>query len=294
MVPFLLLYCSGCDTQLSEGSGWIDSWAESDPLRPEINNEIERALDPLLLRVGTYNVHFGEDPDGIAERILEVSALASVDIWLLQEIEYQPSEGESRASKLAGLLDKNFFYAPARTEGEGTHGLAILSDASFVRPRVMLLPQADVSINKLRRIAISVDVEWNETWVSVTNFHLDTRLNPSVRIGQLDPAIRELDDVALIGGDTNDNGFHWTQNSIPNVPADRALGEDAHIFDDYMEAMGFDNATQGVGATADAIVEEFRLDSIFSRSLTPSRVGVSRIEGSDHFPVWAEFRNSKE
>ena len=75
--------------------------------------------------------------------------LSATDVLLIQEIEDHPGEGGSRASRLAAALKMAFVYAPARTEGDGTHGLAILSRYPLERVEVMELPDFEFPIRAL-------------------------------------------------------------------------------------------------------------------------------------------------
>ena len=215
------------------GLDWVSQWEAEDEHKPILDNQVANE-SPEVLRVGTYNVKFAENPDVFAERILTDPELAKVHVWLLQEIDSFPDEPLPRAEAMAQALDMNFAFAPARAKGNGFHGLAILSKLPLENLRIMQLPQPQFSFNTRRRIAFGTDIFWNNQTIELVNIHLDTRINPSVRITQMDPAVRSLSDVAIIGGDTNDNGFHWTENVIPNVPADLALGDSVHVVDDYM------------------------------------------------------------
>src|SRR5262249_5870593 len=80
------------------------------------------------MRIVTYNLHFGRAVDRIARAIERSPHLRDGGVFLLQEVRSYPSEGTSRAARLALALGLRHVYAPSCSVGRGgTHGLAILS-----------------------------------------------------------------------------------------------------------------------------------------------------------------------
>ena len=71
-----------------------------------------------VLRVASWNVHFGADPAGLAAAIGAEPALAAADVLLIQEVEAYPDEPGCRAARLAAALGMTWAYAPARQEGQ--------------------------------------------------------------------------------------------------------------------------------------------------------------------------------
>ncbi|HUS68026.1 MAG TPA: endonuclease/exonuclease/phosphatase family protein, partial [Kofleriaceae bacterium] len=189
MRVLLLVAVAGCATPVPEGT-WVP--AEEAPLPVEIDTSRAPLDPPPVVRVMTYNVHFGEDVEGLA------AALAgAADVLLLQEIESYPDEGASRAARLAERLAMNHVYAPARAEGQGTHGLAILTPLSIDDVAVMALPDIDHAYRDRDRIALAATVGG----LRVVDVHLDTRANLTDRVRQLHPAVASLAAPVLVGGD---------------------------------------------------------------------------------------------
>src|SRR5688572_14115436 len=150
MRALLVVASCGCAAPVPEGA-WVPA-AEA-PLPVEVDTSREPAEPPELLRVMSFNVHFGEDVEALA------GALAgAADVIAVQEIESYPDEGGSRAARLAALLDMNHVYAPARAERDGTHGLALLTALSIKDVAVMALPDIDHAYRDRDRIALAATV----------------------------------------------------------------------------------------------------------------------------------------
>lgn len=288
----LLAACAAaCGVEVGEPGVWVPLDEIAPPYEAEVmavppsspaRSGRVIATDPV--RVVTFNVEYGEDPEGLARAILGSDELASAGVLLLQEEEDHPDEGGSRAARLAELLDLGYVYAPARMKGDATHGLAILSAFPIEDARVMQLPEG-----LSRRIALAADIRVGDRTLHVIDLHLDTVLNITDRILQIRPAVLEAPDVVLVGGDVNTNDYLWTE-SVPNLPADVVADADqAPILDEYMRALGFDTPTALLGATEHKYLSEFRLDAIFTRGLrvTPGRV-VREVDQSDHWPMYVD------
>jgi endonuclease/exonuclease/phosphatase family metal-dependent hydrolase len=263
------------------------------PLRPEI--DVSRPAPPppapgVALRLVTFNVHFGEDVEGLADALAGAAATARMDLLLVQEIESYPAEGRSRAARLAARLDMDYVYAPARLEQEGTHGLAILSRFPLERIEVMSLPHLDLSFRARDRIAVAADVVVGDRRLRIVNVHLDTRANITERIVQLHPAVDDLEEQVVVAGDFNTNPYVWLASAVPLTSTEAISGFDQAVaLDDYMAAMGFDTPTSESGPTQDASVVELRLDAVYSRGVATGALGVAReVTLSDHAPLWID------
>jgi len=280
-----------CGDSLGDGGDWRRAEAMQGDLRPEVEGQmVSGELRGSAVRVVTFNVEFGADWGGIADALIGSEDLSRADVFLIQEIESHPGEGRSRAAALAGALTMNYAYAPARSEGAGTHGLAIISRFSLGAVEVMPLPRAETRIRARDRIAMRalLDVAGEELWV--VNVHLDVRLGIAERVEQLHPVTLSASERVVIGGDFNTNPYAWA-GPVPLLPDQAAADLDqADTLDDYMRAFGFETPTSSSGSTQDAVVEMLRLDSIYTRDLQPLATDVERdVQVSDHRPLWLDL-----
>jgi endonuclease/exonuclease/phosphatase family metal-dependent hydrolase len=276
---------AGCGVEL----GPAEPWQPIDQLRampaerssPESFHGARSAADPL--RVVTYNTEYGQDPEGLAAAILGDPELSRAGVFLFQEEESYPSEGPSRAARLAGLLGLGYIYIPARAKGTGTHGLALMSAFPIDVVEKMDLPLAS---NGVQRIAVAADVHAGDHTLHVIDLHLETRLNPRDRVAQLHPAVIDAADQVLVAGDFNTNWITWA-GSVPVLADDR---DQAPILDSYMSSLGFDQPSARSGPTEHAYGLEFRLDSIYTRGLDVQFGGVVHTGPSDHWPMYIDVQ----
>jgi endonuclease/exonuclease/phosphatase family metal-dependent hydrolase len=281
-----LVALAGCGG-LGPPQPWIDADAIEGELRPEVARDGAPPPPPSArLRVVCWNVHFGADVDALADGLGHPD-LAGADLILVQEIEAYPDEDGSRASRLAARLEMNFVYAPARREGSGTHGLALFSRHPLAAVRVMELPHADVAINERRRVALGADMLVDGAPIRVVDVHLDTRLGIADRMAQLHPAVIDLGEPAIVGGDLNTLPYSWLAGLGPSAPAHVATDlEAAGAIDEMMAALGFAAPTSTLGPTDDFPIVAWRLDSIYAAGseVTGAEV-VDSVSASDHVPV---------
>lgn len=269
---------------------WVPADAITGPLAPEVGPApLAPPAPPDVLRVASWNVFTGEDPDAIAAEIAG-SALATADVIMVQEIEAYPDEAGSRSARLAAALGMTWVYAPARIEGDGTHGEAIFSRFPLVDAQVKQLPHVDQPINERQRIALRAGVVLGDgRTVTVVNVHLDVRLAPVDRIRQLDPAVNDLPELAVLGGDLNTIPWLWIETTIPLTGTEAIVGQDqAQIVDDYLRALGFATPLPP-DADTHTFPIDVRLDVVCPRGLPALDAGVGRdVEGSDHWPVYVD------
>lgn len=285
---------AGCDAAVGPSFPWVAAAELDGPLKPELAPPpVPPASPPAALRVVTFNVETGAEVDRIAEAILGNASLAAADVFLVQEIESHPGEGGSRSARLAARLQMGFAYAPARIEGDGTHGIAILSRLPLANVAVMELPHARLPNAPPRRIALAADVQLAGGTVRLVDAHLDTRIDETDRIAQLRPAVIDLPARALVAGDLNSNDFAWAEGTIPNLPANAITDtQQSHALDEYLGILGFAAPTRDFGVTQDAVVIKERLDSIYPRTITGHGGAVERgVSVSDHWPTWIDVRD---
>jgi endonuclease/exonuclease/phosphatase family metal-dependent hydrolase len=282
--------CAGC----GQGIGGAEAWI---PVEDIVGAFAPRAGAPPpgapvfaasgTIRVVSYNIARGADPEAFAAAILASPALASADVWLIQETEDHAGEGAPRAQRLAAGLAAGWVYAPARYKEGGTHGLAILSRFPIEAAEVMALPHASGGLD---RIAIAADIALGGSALRVVNVHLDTRLNITDRILQLRPALLDLPPDVVVGGDFNTNPYRWEAGTVPVVPAETIVDTDqAPILDDYVRHLGFATPTAGSGPTETMYGIDSRLDAIFTRGIATGATACERdVAGSDHWPLWID------
>ncbi|HUH04240.1 MAG TPA: endonuclease/exonuclease/phosphatase family protein, partial [Kofleriaceae bacterium] len=270
--PMLSLWVAtmlaACAPELGPTAPW-ESW--------ELVSGAEASLDGVppatvgdTVRVVTFNVALGRDTEALARLFADDPALTRADVLLVQEIETHDDEPRSRAGALAEALGMNYVYAPAREIDGGTHGLAILSRQPIAAAHVMRLPRVELHINPRDRIALAADLEVGGAVLRVVDVHLDTRLNVTQRIQQLRPAVLDEPGSVVVGGDLNTNPYLWVEGALPLTPVRSVGGSDqAEIIDDYMRAIGYATPTQDSGPTQDAVIEQLRLDSLFTRGVQP-------------------------
>jgi len=241
---------------------------------------------PDAVRVVTFNVHFGADVAGLARAIRGNPRLNQADILLIQEIESHP--GDDRAARLAEALSLNLVYAPARIEGDGTHGLAILSRYPMKDLEVLRLKKYDLGFRGTRRrIAMAATVQLPGRSVRVYNVHLDTRLKPEERLLQLEPVVAEAvkQPAAIVGGDFNT--INAVSSLLPLVPVPLPGFSQAAALDAYMESKGFAAPFTNIGRTHRF---PMRLDAVYARGLKVEGEGKeTSVTVSDHFPLWLDI-----
>lgn len=287
----LLALVPACGMDLGAPAEWIPTEVIDGKLAAELGVAPPfRSTPPGAgdrIRVVTYNIDMGRDPERVAEELLANEALAAADVWLLQEEEWYPAEGSTRASRLAAALGMGWLYVPSKEKGDGTHGLAIVSRFPIESPEMMTLPILD---DWTRRIAVRAEIVIGELRLPVVDLHLETRMNITDRIVHIRPAVIDLPERVLVAGDMNTNPFLWQDGSFPILPAGQIADTDqAPLLDDYMRRLGFATPTADAGPTESHLGVESRLDAIFVRGLAATPAAVERgITASDHWPVWSD------
>lgn len=217
------------------------------------------------LRVVTWNVQWGRQPEAAAELISRHERLRSPDILLLQEM------NERAVAIIAERLGMGYVYYPATVHPRVKHhvGNAILSRWPISDDRKLLLPRLGW-FGGTGRAAVVATVAVGERRLRVYSLHLATAFE--VGYGGIEDQLRtiirdaaESPDPVVIGGDFNstrvggllvDAGYAWITQRI---------GRTAWILPlDHLFVRGMD-----VRATA---------GTVFGENLP-----------SDHRPVWAEM-----
>jgi endonuclease/exonuclease/phosphatase family metal-dependent hydrolase len=281
---------TGCISIDDAAKPWVPAGEITGALAPELGVATDQRVAGSTLRIASWNVERAAEPEQIASEILTSPVLATADVIIVQEIEAYPGEGATRTSRLATALGMSWFYAPARVEGDGTHGEAILTRFALSGPEVKQLPFVDQPINARHRIAQRAVVELGSRTLPIVNVHLDTRLAPVDRIRQLDPAVADNPPDVIVGGDLNTLPWIWVESAVPLTSTEAVVGPNqAQIIDDYLQAQGF---VTPIVHDADTHESSFdmRLDALCPRGFTVLDAGVDySVAGSDHYAVWIDI-----
>lgn len=286
-LALMMLALGGCTSVGSDGGPWETADTITGDLVPELGPPPAALPAPSTLRVATWNVHFGEATETLAANLQASPVLRTADVLLIQEVEAYPGEAGSRTQRIAEQLGMTWFYAPARVEGTGTHGIAILSRFPLAEPMVRRLPYIEQPIRPRERNAQSVELVIGEAHVRIVNVHLDVRIGPVDRIRQLSPAVAELDGPALFGGDFNSNPYAWVEGTVPLAGTQAIVGADQSVvLDDYFSQQEFAGAVPTDVGTMRIPILDIRIDNLYARDYAITDSGVDHVDGSDHWAVW--------
>ncbi|MDB4956907.1 MAG: endonuclease/exonuclease/phosphatase [Myxococcales bacterium] len=286
---------AGCVDSTDQGGPWQDISGITGVFAPE-TGPAPAPRDPpaCALRVATWNLHTGPDPADLAAQILASRELVSADVLLTQEIEAHPTETGSRSQRLAGALGMTWIYAPARIEGDGTHGIAIFSRFPLEAAAVRQLPFVDRPIHPSHRIALAADVVIGTERIRVVDVHLETRLSAGDRIRQLHPAINDAGEQLILGGNFNSQPWAWVDGVVPVTSTEAVVGQDhAQIIDDYLGQNAFAGAVSPDATTMRIPLFSMRLDNLYARGNPILAAGVEHVDGSDHWPVWFDVATGR-
>lgn len=287
----ILLVLAGCVDHSDPGGLWGDASTITGTFAPEFGPAPAARVPPdCKLRIASWNLHTAPDPANLAAQILASQDISAADVIFTQEIEAHPNEAASRASQLANALGMTWIYAPARVEGNGTHGIAILSRYPLDAAEVRALPFVDRPLSVVHRIALGADVVIGDDRIRVVDIHLDTRLSPGDRIRQMHDAVTDVADDMVAGGDLNTQPWAWVDGVVPLTSTEAAVGQEhARIVDDYMFGIGFAGAVLPTTDTMRIPVFSMRLDNLYARGYSIVASGVEHVDGSDHWPVWFDL-----
>jgi endonuclease/exonuclease/phosphatase family metal-dependent hydrolase len=279
---------AGCVDDSDAGGPWQDIATITGAFTPEVGPVPPDRTPPThAIRIATWNLKLAADPANLAAQILASHEIVTADVLLVQEVEKHPDEPSSRAQRLANALGMTWIYAPARFEGNGTHGIAILSRYPLDAMMVRELPFVDRPIHPAHRIALSAEVTVGNQRLRVVDVHLETRLSATDRIRQLHPAVNDIEQSLVIGGDFNAQPWAWIDGLIP-IPATQSVTGENHakLIDDYLGDNGFAGAVSPDTPTMRMPVFDMRLDNLYARDYSILASGVEHVDGSDHWPLW--------
>jgi endonuclease/exonuclease/phosphatase family metal-dependent hydrolase len=247
-----------------------------------------------IIRLATFNVFYGTDPEKIAKAIKANQNLKNADVIFLQEIEAHSDEAKERAGAIADELGLGWVYAPARESGKetklhGTHGLAILSKFPIKEFEVIPLRKYNLGYNSRKRIALNAIIDVNGVLIQVSNVHLDLRINIKDRILQISEVVEKIDShhikKVVIGGDFNTVPLLWMLRLFPIF-----YSSQRKKFNNFLLDKGFSTKFTKIGYTMQQKIIRFSLDSIYTKELTIKDFGIERdLKVSDHKPVWVDI-----
>lgn len=279
---------TGCIEIADPGGPWQElsevSGSELGPL------PTSRAEPGCTLRVVTWNLHKLANPDDVLANLAASSHVAAADVLLVQETATWPGEMRSRTAHLAERLAMTWAHTPVARLPDGVlQGNAILSRFPLERVQVKRLPHVEQPYHGQARSALAADVVLGDVRVRVVTIHLDVRLQITDRIRQLDPAVTDLDERAVVGGDFNTAPWQWIEGLVPVTSTEAVLGmSQAAILDDYMATRGFASAIPVDTNTFTLPGFSMRLDNLYPRALAIRDAGIEHVAGSDHWPLWVD------
>ena len=211
--------------------------------------------------------------------------VSHADIILLQEVAHVDG-GPSIASRLADRLGYQVAFAP---EGPKVfdRGLAVVSKFPIEESKVEWLTPYNLVFKTRHRFALAVKLRVPSGELRIWNAHLDTRINPEQRLGQLQPVMDEaakLTGPRLIGGDFNTNDFYWIDHVLP-IPHGGGYRSTVRR---AMAKFGFQ--TPFADQLVTLPIARQHLDWLFVNGMQPLSSSVEPIPFSDHHAIWAAFR----
>lgn len=288
-VLVLLAALGGCVDIADQGSPWEDAATMTGPMAPELG-PARRAEPKCKLRIASWNVHKVPDAADLAAHLKIPSAIADADVILMQETSAYAGEPMSRTAQIAEAVGMTWAHQPIRDLGDGgMQANGILSRFPLENVAVKKLPYIDQPYHAQPRGALAADVVVGDRRVRVVSVHLDVRISISDRVRQLDPAVIDLDERAVIGGDFNTAPWTWIDALVPLTSSEAVIGmKQAALLDDYMKSRDFTGNIPVDANTFQVPGFGMRLDNLYSRAMPVTASGVEHLEGSDHWPIWID------
>jgi endonuclease/exonuclease/phosphatase family metal-dependent hydrolase len=282
------LAAAGCVDVADEGTPWQDA---STVTGIEVGpTPTLRAAPGCTLRIASWNVHKLPDPAALTTALLATREISRADVVLFQESSSYASEPTTRTAQVAEALAMTWAHQPVRDlDDGGVQGNGIISRYPLDRVMVRRLPYIEQPYHAQPRGALAADVIVGDKRVRVVSVHLDVRVSISDRIRQLDPAVKDLDETAIIGGDFNTAPWQWIDGLVPLTSSETVLGTNqAAALDDYMASRRFTGNISPDTVTFPIPGFPMRLDNLYTRDVTVTAAGVESSDGSDHYPLWID------
>jgi endonuclease/exonuclease/phosphatase family metal-dependent hydrolase len=289
----LLVLVAGCYGVDAIEADWEPVETITGVLAPEIGSSPAARAAPAdnILRVATWNTFRAADPELLAREYQDSPVLSKADVLMIQEVEAHTSEANSRARRLADALGMTFVFAPARQEGY-LHGVMIASRYPITNARVMRLPLGTAPFHQNARNALAAEIDLGTQTITLVDMHLDVRIGPVDRIRQMHPAVTQVPEHVIVGGDFNTNPWAWVGSTAPLTSTEAIIGQDqARVIDDYMTGIGFVSPISPDAVTFNRpLLDHMRLDNVYVRGYRVIDQGIAKdVDGSDHWPVWVDL-----
>jgi endonuclease/exonuclease/phosphatase family metal-dependent hydrolase len=254
------------------------------PNLPNLPN-LEGAPPADTITIASLNLDHQANFEKVLHDVEAAPRLRSASILLLQEVAHVEG-GPSIASQLADRLGYSVAFAP---EGPKVYdrGLAVVSKFPIEDSKVEWLAPYNLHFHTRHRFALAVTLRVPAGDLRIWNAHLDTRINPEQRLGQLQPVMDEaakLTGPRLIGGDFNTNDFYWIEHMLP-IPHGGGYRSTVRR---AMAQLGFQTPFQDQLVTLP--IARQHLDWLFVNGLEPLSSSAEPIPFSDHHAIWAAFR----
>ena len=228
------------------------------------------------LRVVSWNIRFGVEIDAAIELLRTTSELQNPDVVLLQEMD------EAGTSRIAEMLELDYVYgAPGPHAQSGRDfGNAVLSPWPMSTPEVLRLPHQS-AFRGQERVLVRTTAEIDGEPVHLGSVHTEVpSLSSPKRRRQFEAiaqqATESSSDPFIIGGDFNT----LTSRGVELVTA-------------RFTTIGAVRVSAGAGPSLRRGGQEFTLDHMFARGMSPLATGVVHgSAASDHRPLWVELRST--
>lgn len=213
----------------------------------------------------------------IAGELRSIADLRGADVYLLQEV------ARGVAAPVAKALGLHPAEAPESPDAPNVE-LAILCRYPLRDVRLRTLGRYSLVFHSRIRYSLSAtaDTPWGA--IRLVDTHLDTRINITDRLAQLDNALAESPAGPLvIGGDFNSNPFFWIDHVAPLL----AIPSQAVRVEEHMRGRGFEGAIPRAVTTFDYL--GMHLDWIWLRGPRTIHWRVYPLRFSDHHACWARI-----
>lgn len=205
LIFFLPFYIVGC------GGGSV---IEIDPDEDE-NEEVIDPNDnlPLLktLKIMTYNIHSCNPPSkpGVADvdAIVKVIESANADVVFLQEVDKNTGRNKNyddQAEVIAKKLGMNAQFFPARAQGIGHYGVAILTKYTIEDIKLHLLPKPENLEQRVMGTAVIKLTGKERIVAAVTHLQHNSQENRLDQIKEVVNILKSEKRPVVLGADFNE------------------------------------------------------------------------------------------
>jgi len=259
-------------------------WAAPSPNLPNLPSLA--GLPPAdTITIASLNLDHQSNFEKVLRDVEAAPRLRSANIIRRQEVSHVEG-GPSIASRLAERLNYSVAFSP---EGPKVYdrGLAVVSKFPIEDSKVEWLTPYNLHFKTRHRFALAVKLRVPAGELRIWNAHLDTRINPDQRLGQLQPVLEEatkLTGPRLIGGDFNTNDFYWIEHVLP-IPHGGSYRSTVRR---TMAKFGFQTPFADQLTTLPILRQH--LDWLFVNGMVPLSSSAEPIGFSDHHAIWAAFR----